>query len=153
LVIGSYGHGNLPAQRASPIGHNTLGRSWFLGNRWPLLTLANQTAEKSAHRPHYVGHLTHLKTRTAGWQEAKTIPKNQNDSRKRLRFTTEEIMRTIDAVKAAGLTIYGVEITLAGAINISTQPPSSGISKSKKPATPRQESNAVDGTIPVEKQA
>jgi hypothetical protein len=61
-------------------------------------------------------------------------------------------MRTIDAVKAAGLTIYGVEITLAGAINISTQPPPS---VSKRPATPRRvsETDLVGETTPVKKQA
>ncbi len=70
--------------------------------------------------------------------------KNQKDSRKSLRFTTEEIMHTIDAVQAAGLTVYGVEITLAGAINISTQPPPSVW---KRPTTPRQvsETDSVDG--------
>lgn len=59
-------------------------------------------------------------------------------------------MRAIEEVEAAGLTVYGVEITLTGAINISTQPPPS---VSKRPATPRQETKRVDETTPVKKQA
>jgi hypothetical protein len=76
--------------------------------------------------------------------------KNQKESHKPLRFTTEEIMHTIDAVQAAGLTV-GVEITLAGAINISTQPPPSV----KRSATPRQvtETDLVDETTPSKKLA
>ena len=68
------------------------------------------------------------------------------------RFTADEIVRTIDAVQAAGLTVYGVEITLAGAINISTQPPHN---VSKRPATPRQmsETKSMDETTPAKKQA
>jgi hypothetical protein len=83
---------------------------------------------------------------------AKIIPKKQKDTRKPLRFTSAEIVRTIDAVQASGLTVYGVEITLAGAINISTQP-SPGVSK--RPAPPRQatRTNAVDETTPVKKLA
>ena len=82
----------------------------------------------------------------------KNTRKNQKDSRKPLRFTTEEMMRTIDAVKAAGLTIYGVEITLAGAINISTQP---SPVVSKRPAKPRQvsETDLVDEATPSRKLA
>ena len=82
----------------------------------------------------------------------KNTRKNQKDSRKPLRFTTEEIMHSIDAVQAAGLTVYGVEITLAGAINITTQPPPS---VSKRPATPRQvsETDLLDETIPSKKLA
>ena len=79
----------------------------------------------------------------------KTIPKKK-DSRERLRFTPAEIVRTIEAVQAAGLMVYGVEITLAGAINISTQPPPNVI---KRPARPRQESKSVDETTLVKKQA
>ena len=79
----------------------------------------------------------------------KNTRKNQKDP---LRLTSGEIVRAIDAVQAAGLTIYGVEITLAGAINISTQP-SPGVSK--RPAPPRQatRTNAVDETTPVKKLA
>ena len=77
-------------------------------------------------------------------------PKNQKDSPKPLRFTSTEIVRAIEAVQAAGLTVYAVEITLAGAINISTQPPPS---VRKRPAMPRQETKSVDETTPVKKQA
>ena len=82
----------------------------------------------------------------------KSPPKNPSDSRKPLRFTSTEIVRTIEAVQAAGLTVYGVEITLTGAINITTQPPRS---VSKRPATPQQasETNSADETTPVKKQA
>ena len=82
----------------------------------------------------------------------KITPKKRKDSRQPLRFTSAEIVRTIEAVQASGLTVYGVEITLAGAINISTQP-SPGVSK--RPAPPRQAllTNSVDETTPVKKQA
>src|SRR5690349_3237593 len=82
----------------------------------------------------------------------KTTPKNQKDSRKSLCFTSGEIVSAIEAVQAAGLMVYGVEITLAGAINITTQPPPS---VSKRPATPRQlsETDLVDETIPSKKLA
>jgi len=55
-------------------------------------------------------------------------------------------------VQEAGLTVYGVEITLAGAINITTQPPHS---VSKRPATPRPvtETDPVDVTTPSKKLA
>jgi hypothetical protein len=49
--------------------------------------------------------------------------KNQKKSREHLRFTPSDIVRAINGVEAAGLQVYGVEITLTGAINISTQPP------------------------------
>ena len=79
-------------------------------------------------------------------------PKNQKDSGDPLRFTPSDIVRAIEEVEAAGLTVYAVEITLAGAINISTQP-SPGVSK--RPAPPRQatRTNAVDETTPVKKLA
>ncbi len=80
----------------------------------------------------------------------KSPPKNPSDSRKPLRFTSTEIVRTIEAVQAAGLTVYGVEITLTGAINISKQPPPS---VSKRPGMLRQETKSVDETTPVKKQA
>ena len=74
---------------------------------------------------------------------AKIIPKKQKDTRKPLRFTSAEIVRTIDAVQASGLTVYGVEITLAGAINISTQPPP-GVSKRSTPPRQAPLNNSVD---------
>ena len=84
---------------------------------------------------------------------AKIIPKKQKDTRKPLRFTSAEIVRTIDAVQASGLTVYGVEITLAGAINISTQPTLPSVSK--RPTTLRQvtETDLVDETTPSKKLA
>jgi hypothetical protein len=62
-------------------------------------------------------------------------------------------VRAIDAVQAAGLEVYGVEITLAGAINISTQPAPNSVSK--RPASPRQvsETDSVDETTLGKKRA
>ena len=72
-------------------------------------------------------------------------PKNQKDSGDPLRFTPGDIVRAIEEVESAGLTVYAVEITLAGAINISTQPPPSII---KQRATPKrmQENELVGET-------
>jgi hypothetical protein len=66
-----------------------------------------------------------------------------------LRFALGDIVLAIEEVEAAGLTVYGVGITLTGAINISTQPPPS---VSKRPAMPRQETKRVDETTSVKKQ-
>jgi hypothetical protein len=82
----------------------------------------------------------------------KTIPKNRKDSREQLRFTPAEIVRTIEAVQAAGLPVYSVEITLAGAINISTQPPP-GISKRSTPPRQAPLTNSVDEITPDKKLA
>jgi hypothetical protein len=38
------------------------------------------------------------------------------------RFTADEIVRAIDAVTKAGLTVHAVEITNSGSIKIETQP-------------------------------
>lgn len=82
---------------------------------------------------------------------ARIIPKKQKDTRKPLRFTSAEIVRTIEAVQAAGLTVHGVEITLGGAINISTQPP---LGVSKRSAPPRRAPlTSVDEATPDKKQA
>jgi len=51
----------------------------------------------------------------------KDSPKKQKESRER--FTADEIVCAIDAVGKAGLTVYSVEITLNGSININTTPP------------------------------
>jgi len=40
-----------------------------------------------------------------------------------LRFTTDEIVRAIEAVEQAGLTIYGVEVATNGSIKINTTSP------------------------------
>ena len=82
----------------------------------------------------------------------KNTRKNQKDSRAQLHFTPGDIVRTIEAVQAAGLTVYGVEITLAGAINISTQPPP-GISKRSTPPRQAPLTNSVDEITPDKKLA
>jgi len=46
----------------------------------------------------------------------------RNERLKRLRFTPDDIVRAIAGVEAAGLEVYGVEITSTGAIKISTGP-------------------------------
>ena len=46
--------------------------------------------------------------------------KKQKESREAPRFTVDDIVRAIEAVQKAGLTVYGVEISLNGSINIST---------------------------------
>lgn len=79
--------------------------------------------------------------------QRKITPTGEEKNGKPVRFTPEDIVRAIEGVQAAGLTVYGVEITLTGAINISTRPPPS---VSKRPATPRQASltNLVDEITP-----
>ena len=64
----------------------------------------------------------------------KDHPKNQK-GRRPLRFTADDIVRAIDAVENAGLTIYGVEITLDGSIRINTKSPFKGAAP--KPETER----------------
>src|SRR5262245_2116879 len=51
----------------------------------------------------------------------KDSPKKQKESRER--FTADEIVCAIEAVGKAGLTVYSVEITLNGSININTTSP------------------------------
>ena len=60
---------------------------------------------------------------------------------KRPRFTPEEILRAIEGVEAAGLEVYGVEITPTGAIKISTQ------------ADAPTSASPPDDVAPVKKQA
>lgn len=55
----------------------------------------------------------------------KDRPKNQKEGQA-LRFTVEDIVRAIESVQNAGLTIYGVEITLNGSIRINTKSPFKG---------------------------
>jgi hypothetical protein len=45
------------------------------------------------------------------------------------RFTADEIVRAIDAVTAAGLTVHSVEITQSGSIKIETGPRQQQLSK------------------------
>jgi len=47
------------------------------------------------------------------------------------RFAADEIVRAIDAVTKAGLTVYSVEITNSGSIKIETQPSQQHSSKAK----------------------
>jgi len=80
-------------------------------------------------------------------------PKNHKSNPKRSRFMPRDIVNAIEAVQAAGLTVYGVEITLAGAINISTQPAPPSVSK--RPVLPRQvpEADLADETASKKKLA
>jgi len=49
--------------------------------------------------------------------------RNRNQPNKAIqRFTTDEIVRAIDAVTKAGLMVHAVEITRNGSIKIETQP-------------------------------
>jgi hypothetical protein len=50
------------------------------------------------------------------------VPTERNKTGKRLRFTPDDIVRAIAGVEAAGLQVYEIEITSAGAIKISTRP-------------------------------
>jgi hypothetical protein len=54
---------------------------------------------------------------------------------RRDRFTADDIVRAIGAVEQAGLTVYGVEITLDGSIKISTASPFKRGSAPKSEAT------------------
>jgi len=49
--------------------------------------------------------------------------KKQKERHEVLRFTADDIVRAIEAVQQAGLTIYSVEITLSGSISINTTSP------------------------------
>ena len=83
-------------------------------------------------------------------------PKNQKDSGDPLRFTPGDIVRAIEEVESAGLTVYAVEITLAGAINISTQPPPKiGKLPPARQALPETQTStsSLDETRSVKKQA
>ena len=56
------------------------------------------------------------------------------------RFTPDDIVRAIGAVQQAGLTVYGVEISLNGSINISTTSPFKRAAASK----PETSADALD---------
>ena len=49
-------------------------------------------------------------------------PRKLIPSRKKPRFTPQDIVRAIEGVETAGLEVYGVEITPTGTIKISTGP-------------------------------
>jgi hypothetical protein len=72
---------------------------------------------------------------------SKDRQKNQTGGRKVLRFTPDDIVGAIGAVEQAGLTVYGVEITLDGSIKINTASPfkRAGGSKSETPADVQDE--------------
>ena len=72
------------------------------------------------------------------------VSAERNKSEKRLRFTPEEIVRAIAGVEAAGLQVYGVEITSTGSIRISTGPRAEASAHEAK----RQ---SLDETGPVKK--
>ena len=60
------------------------------------------------------------------------------------RFTADEIVRTIESVTKAGLTVHSVEITHSGSIKIETQPRQERSSAAKTaPAT----ANVQDETL------
>ena len=79
----------------------------------------------------------------------KERPKKQQESRKALRFTADEIVRAIEAVQQGGPAVYGVEITLTGSININTTPPSKRAAASK----PEARASALNDTEPYKKRA
>ena len=85
------------------------------------------------------------------WPAAKTLAKIKKTAVSALRSLPVDIVLAIEAVQRAGLTVYGGEITLAGAINISTQPTLPSVSK--RPTTLRQvtETDLVDETTPNKK--
>ena len=67
--------------------------------------------------------------------------KKQKESREARRFTPDDIVRAIGAVQQAGLTVYGVEISLNGSINISTTSPfkRAAVSQTETSADPLDE--------------
>jgi hypothetical protein len=82
----------------------------------------------------------------------KVTPKKEMQSREHLRFTPTDIVRAIDGVTAAGLQVYGVEITPTGAINIWTQPPPHQAVSDKQIRT-KPDDTKPDDKGPVKKQA
>jgi hypothetical protein len=78
----------------------------------------------------------------------KVTLEKQKERREQPYFTPSDIVLAIESVKAAGLKIYGVEITLAGTISISTQPPSRPAPTDTQASTKLQ-----DDTISVKKRA
>jgi hypothetical protein len=78
----------------------------------------------------------------------KATLKKQKERREQPHFTPNGIVLAIKGVEAAGLKVYGVEITLTGAISISTQPPPRQTLIDTQTST-----NSPDETKPVKKQA
>jgi hypothetical protein len=54
----------------------------------------------------------------------KVTLKKQKERREQLRFTPNDVVLAIKGVEAAGLEVYGVEITPTGAIYVWTRPAS-----------------------------
>jgi hypothetical protein len=75
--------------------------------------------------------------------------KKQKESPGASRFTPDDIVRAIEAVHQAGLTVYSVEITLNGSMHIHTTSPL------KRAAAPKLETDmdAQDGVQPNKKRA
>jgi hypothetical protein len=71
--------------------------------------------------------------------------KNQKERSEQPHFTPNDIVLAIKGVEAAGLQVYGVEITPTGAINIWTQP--------RQAVPDKQISTKQDETRAVKKQA
>ena len=63
----------------------------------------------------------------------------KKESREAPRFTADDIFRAVEAVQQAGLTVYGVEISRNGSINISTTSPFKRAAASK----PETSANAL----------
>jgi hypothetical protein len=88
-------------------------------------------------------------------QERKPVParpnrlKKQKKSPEASRFTPNDIVRAIEAVHEAGLTVYSVEITLNGSMRIHTTSPL------KRAAAPKLETSAeaLDDVQPNKKRA
>jgi hypothetical protein len=60
----------------------------------------------------------------------KDRPKKQKE--RRAAFTPDDIVRAIEAVQQTGLTVYGVEISVDGSINIHTASPFKGSAASRR---------------------
>ena len=67
---------------------------------------------------------------------------NVNQPKLAQRFTADEIVRAIDAVTTAGLTVHSVEITISGSIKIETQP-----HKQRPSRTTTDTANVLDETL------
>jgi hypothetical protein len=79
----------------------------------------------------------------------KVTLKKQKERREQPYFTPNDIVLAIKSVEAAGLKVYGVEITLTGAVHISTQPPPHQALTDTQTGT----NPSADQTRPVKKQA
>lgn len=75
--------------------------------------------------------------------------KKQNERRGAPRFTPDDIVRAIEAIQQAGLTVYGVEISLNGSINIHTKSPFKGSAASKRQTS----ADALDEVDPIKRRA